>query len=75
MAWREQIEPEDFTVLAHEMSKYVCRKISFDLAALSHTCVLCKNFDAAREVCELNNMRPPARIIAFGCELFKRVGE
>lgn len=31
------------------------------------TCINCINFDEANELCRLVKMRPPARVIAFGC--------
>lgn len=31
-------------------------------------CVNCDNFDESTEVCSLVNQRPPAKIIARGCE-------
>lgn len=35
------------------------------------TCIKCDNFDEKNELCKLYNARPPARIIAFGCEQYK----
>ncbi len=35
------------------------------------TCIKCDNFDEAKEICKLYNLRPPAKIIAFGCEQYK----
>lgn len=35
------------------------------------TCVVCDNFNQGKELCQLNGLRPPARIIAFGCECFQ----
>lgn len=34
------------------------------------TCLRCDNFDEPKEICKLYNQRPPAKIIAFGCEQF-----
>lgn len=34
------------------------------------TCLRCDNFDEKSENCKLYNARPPAKIIAFGCDSF-----
>lgn len=34
------------------------------------TCVSCDHFDGDTERCRLANARPPARVIAFGCEKY-----
>lgn len=34
------------------------------------TCVHCVHFQEGPDVCQLYNARPPARVIAFGCESF-----
>lgn len=70
--WRADLPPEDFEIFAHKVAKYLAGKITMDMLALSNSCVMCKHFNADRETCALNNLRPPARIIAFGCELFER---
>ena len=30
-------------------------------------CLNCLNFDEKKEICNLCNQRPPARVIAYGC--------
>lgn len=34
------------------------------------SCIHCGHFDELIEQCKLTNQRPPARVIAFGCELY-----
>lgn len=38
------------------------------------TCIHCKHFNEQAEVC-MGLSRPPARIIAFGCDSFQQEGE
>lgn len=47
--------------------------VSFGKAAKDarRTCVNCMHFDEQREVCKLAGARPPARVIAFGCDSFE----
>lgn len=40
----------------------------YDLRA---SCISCKNFDHANEVCKKFNARPPAHVIAFACESYE----
>ena len=35
-----------------------------------NSCITCNNFNEQTELCKLNNLRPPARIIAAGCECY-----
>lgn len=35
---------------------------------LTQTCLNCTNFDEPSEVCKKYNARPPARVIAYGCD-------
>lgn len=39
-----------------------------ELEKASKTCISCTFFDETKEQCKLNGLRPPARIIAYGCE-------
>jgi hypothetical protein len=72
--WRSDLPPEDFEIFANCVAKYVGRKITMDMLALSNSCVMCEHFKNDTETCGLNNLRPPARVIAFGCERFERIG-
>lgn len=37
---------------------------------LFQSCIICEYFQES-EICKMFNVRPPARIIVFGCEKFK----
>lgn len=37
---------------------------------LETTCVRCINFDEKVEICRLAKVRPPAKVIAYGCPEF-----
>lgn len=39
------------------------------------TCLNCTKFDEQKELCVAANARPPARVIAFGCESFEECEE
>ena len=54
-------------VLSTELTKAFVGNIERAL----RTCVTCEHFDEAKEQCGLNGLRPPARIIAFGCECWE----
>ena len=36
----------------------------------TRTCITCDHWQANTEICGLYNARPPAKIIAFGCESY-----
>jgi len=38
-------------------------------------CLNCLNFDEEKEICNLYNKRPPAKIIAYGCPQWVDVTE
>lgn len=37
------------------------------IEAVYQSCLNCENFDEKNELCKLCNLRPPARVIAYGC--------
>jgi hypothetical protein len=39
------------------------------------SCISCNNFQQSKEICMLANARPPAKIIAFGCERYSDIDD
>lgn len=52
--------------IAQQLADHLRRK-----AGVRLTCVECYQFDHHSEVCNMFRQRPPARVIAFGCEHFE----
>lgn len=45
-------------------------KVSELIEELKKSCLTCGHFVEKTETCSLYNMRPPARVIAFGCPAY-----
>lgn len=54
-----------------EFAKTVANEIKHLLETSMKTCIRCEHFDEKPELCRLAEKRPPARIIALGCEKFE----
>ncbi len=49
------------------------RLFAEEIRRLHKNCITCERFDKRSETCELNKKRPPAEIIAYGCECYEEV--
>lgn len=49
--------------------------LSNNPAALVKSCITCDHFNEQKEECGKVGKRPPARIIAFGCEMFDNIDD
>jgi hypothetical protein len=70
MSYRS-LPPNEREEVANRIAESVGSKLSMTLLRITPTCVLCQNFNGDREICRLNGQRPPASVIAFGCEMYK----
>ena len=41
-----------------------------DDLGFTSSCLSCQSFIEAQELCKVYNARPPARVIAFGCDRY-----
>ena len=55
--------PEDVKAVAQQLGQYLAEQ----LERCTRSCLTCDRFDEANEICNKYGGRPPARIIAFGC--------
>lgn len=72
MVDRQNIPANERHALIDDMANEVGRVVKQHLADSTKTCINCDYFAEQRELCTMvkPNARPPARIIAFGCEMF-----
>lgn len=54
-----------------DLIKIITRLMTTDYSYPYLTCINCDHFTEATEMCKQWNTRPPARVIAFGCEKYK----
>ncbi len=53
------------------LSEVVAKHVKIAIKDACKTCLTCDHFKQAKEVCGLNMQRPPAKVIAFGCECYE----
>jgi hypothetical protein len=60
------------------MARYICEHmiptLKNTLQNATKSCPNCEHWTGVRELCGLNMKRPPATVIAFGCECFEDNG-
>ena len=56
---------------SQDVLRSLCNTIDETLKRGKVCCPNCMLFAAFKETCTLNNLRPPAPIIAFGCERYE----
>jgi len=60
--------PADRVAAVHGMARELTEAMRKELDRATRTCLNCELFTEATETCGKWNARPPARIIAAGCE-------
>lgn len=50
-----------------DLAKFIS-KLKRDIEVFTRSCINCEHFNEEKELCSMFNARPPARIIALGCE-------
>jgi len=65
------LRPEAKLELSSAAANAVMRVLEMTGNYAYQTCIKCDHFDEPNEICKLYKMRPPAKIIAFGCEKYE----
>ena len=68
--------PELLNIRTHEISEGVYKEVEKLIWDALKCCICCRYWSKHRlEHCDLYNSRPPAAVIAFGCDSFKDIEE
>lgn len=65
-----RVSDESIRTIAAELSTRLMPSIGSHFRNSIKCCPNCEHFQADLEKCGLNSKRPPATVIAFGCECF-----
>lgn len=66
-----QLTPDQRDELVARVSDRMNAKFGYALLSLCRNCPMCEHWNPDGETCKLANARPPATVIAFGCEAFQ----
>jgi hypothetical protein len=59
--------------LVSKLAENITSQVIESIREMAQTCIHCEHFDEEKELCKLAGKRPPARVIAFGCENFQNI--
>lgn len=65
-----RMSDEQIQGFANDVAARLGPSIASHLKNATRCCPNCEHFDVGQEKCKLNWKRPPAHIVAFGCECF-----
>jgi len=52
----------------NNIARHLGEVVKTELEACTRSCLTCDRFDEPNEICNKYGGRPPARVIAFGCD-------
>lgn len=58
-----------------ELTQILCKQMINVIDINLRSCITCINFKEDVELCDIYKQRPPARIIAKGCESYSNISE
>lgn len=53
------------------IANHIMQHIKVALNQATRSCLACEHFNESNELCGYYNQKPPARIIAFGCDKYE----